>query len=654
MCGFAGFFQTGVPESVAKEILGKMNGALVHRGPDEEGFWIASAAGIALGHRRLAVLDLTPAGHQPMISLRGRYVMVFNGEIYNHAELKERVSAERGVDWRGHSDTEILLAAVDCWGLERSLREATGMFALALWDTQEEVLWLARDRLGEKPLYHGWQGSSRNRAFLFSSDLGALRPHPSFEAKLDRQALCQFMRYDYVPSPKSIYEGIGKLEPGVCLRFCPRDLSLQKFPYWSLGDVILSGKARPFLGDERQAVDQMEKLLTESVGRQVVADVPVGAFLSGGIDSSTIVALMQRQSPGKVRTFTIGFREDLYNEAVSARKVAQHLGTDHTELYMEPDRARSVIPLLPAIYTEPFADPSQIPTFLVSQLARSKVTVSLSGDGGDELFGGYNRYLLTDRLWKALSPFPATWRRKMGRWMGQLSPEDWNRLFARIDGWIPRSFRLSNWGDKIHKGAKVLDCSSMEEIYLRLVSHWENPAAVVIGATEPPPFVWANPPALAGLGGVEKMMAWDIWTYLPDDILTKVDRAAMAVSLETRIPFLDHRIVEFAWRLPLAMKIKRGLGKRILRKLLERHVPADLVERPKMGFSAPISEWLRGPLRPWAEDLLNEGALRRAGWLRPEPIRALWQEHLMGQRNWQTPLWNVLMFQGWLESTGRN
>ena len=560
--------------------------------------------------------------------------------------LRRELEAKGEVAWRGHSDTETLLAGFDAWGVRQTVERCIGMFAFAVWDKALRVLTLARDRLGEKPLYYGWQGSGANRAFLFGSELKALKAHPAFSAGIDRGALCLLLRYNAIPAPYSIYEGIAKLDPGCMLSLSLDRPEPQISQYWSLPEVARAGVAKRFSGLPEAAVDQLDDLLKDAVRQQMVADVPLGAFLSGGIDSSAVVALMQAQSNRPVKTFTIGFDDAGYNEAVHAKAVAKHLGTDHTELYVQPQQARDVIPRLPTLYCEPFSDSSQIPTFLVSQLARQHVTVSLSGDAGDELFAGYNRYQMTDRLWRRLERIPRPVRALLAWGITSVSPGGWDSL-ARF---IPGASGYRVFGDKLHKGAGVLASGSVDDLYLGLVSHQTRPESWVIGGHEPPTKLTGLRPALEGLSPVERMMALDAISYLPDDILTKVDRAAMGVSLESRVPFLDHRVVEFAWTLPLEYKLRDGQTKWPLRQVLYRYVPKELIERPKMGFGIPLDVWLRGPLREWAEALLDEARLKREGYFHPAPIREKWIEHLSGSRNWSHHLWDVLMFQAWLES----
>lgn len=647
MCGIAGFiggrFDHG--GQGARAALTRMTAAIAYRGPDSAGAWLDPEHKAALGHRRLAILDLSPAGEQPMISPSGRFVTVYNGEIYNHLELRERLKGP----WRGHSDTETLLAAIEAWGLEKALGECAGMFALALWDREEKALILARDRLGEKPLYYGWQGAGAEAAFLFGSELKALARHPGFRREIDRQALALFTRFNYVPAPHSIYAGIAKLPPGTFLTLRANEKTPVITTYWSAAEIAASGAAAPLDIGPEEATDELERVLSKAVSQQMISDVPLGAFLSGGVDSSTVVALMQAQSSRPVKSFSIGFDDPAYNEAQHAAAVARHLGTDHTELYVRPEDALAVIPSLPSIYDEPFADASQVPTLLVSRLARKQVTVALSGDGGDELFAGYNRYRLAARNWGRISKLPRPLRRAAARGLAALSPEQWNKVAGAVAPILPASLRLSLPGEKVHKAARGLASGSADELYLGLVSSWRDPAEIVIGGAEPATLGREALARLDGLGTTERMMALDMLTYLPDDILAKVDRAAMSVSLETRVPLLDHRVVEFAWRLPLGLKLSGGETKRVLRQLLYRHVPRALIERPKMGFGIPIDTWLRGPLKGWAEELIGERRLASEGYFRPEPIRSAWDAHQSGRANMQYHLWAILMFQSWLE-----
>lgn len=652
MCGLTGVM--GGYAQLAegwRAVLTTMGETIAHRGPDDAGIWFDAEACVGLSHRRLSILDLSPAGHQPMMSANGRYVIAFNGEIYNHQALRaelEKVGTGAGVapSWRGHSDTETLLAGFAEWGIKATVERCIGMFAFAVWDRQVRVLTLGRDRLGEKPLYYGWQGEGEKACFLFGSELNALKAHPVFAAGIDRDALALLMRHNYIPAPHSIYRGIHKLSPGCLLRVSLDRREPVIETYWSLTAVAVDGNRSPLSGSPEGMVEELETLLKDVVRQQMVADVPLGAFLSGGIDSSTVVALMQAQSMRPVKTFTIGFNEEGYNEAVHAKAVARHLGTDHAELHVTPRQAMDVIPKLPTLYCEPFADSSQIPTFLVAQLARQQVTVSLSGDAGDELFAGYNRYVIARKLWGKISLAPLRARALAASGIRALPPQTWNKLLEPLQPLAPRAWRQANIGNKVHKGAGTLTARDVDELYLRLVTQWE-PEDLVIGSQEPTTCLRGNWLQLPGLDEVQRMMAMDAITYLPDDILVKVDRATMGASLEGRVPFLDHRVVEFAWRVPHSMKLRDGFGKWILRQVLYRHVPKALIERPKMGFGVPIDSWLRGPLRGWVEDLLDESRLRREGFFNSAPIRRKWVEHLSGQCNWQSHLWVVLMFQAW-------
>lgn len=649
MCGFAGFIGGNNFNGLVdyESILKCMANEIAHRGPDDAGYWSEVEDQIGLGHRRLSIVDLSSAGHQPMHSESCRYVIAFNGEIYNHLSLRQELeSTGKIIKWRGHSDTETLLAGFDVWGIRKTVERSVGMFAFSVWDRQTKTLTLGRDRLGEKPLYYGWQG----RTFLFGSELKSLKANPAFEGEIDRDALCLYMRFNYIPTPYSIYKGIRKLEPGSLLSVSLRKPEPEIISYWAGKQVAELGVSNVFSGSPTQAVDALELLLKDAIRQQMMADVPLGAFLSGGVDSSTVVALMQAQSKRPVKTFTIGFNEAGYNEAEHAKAVAAFLGTDHTELYVTPRDTLDVIPRLPILYDEPFSDSSQIPTFLVAQLARQHVTVSLSGDGGDELFCGYNRYQYSSNLWHKLSIMPRPIRTLLGGWMTRISPRSWTRFADIFASFVPGLSLPVNVGDKLHKGAGILSSRSVDALYTGLVSHWQDPASVVVRGRELPTLLTGNIPSFIGLDDVQRMMALDMLSYLPDDNLTKVDRAAMGVSLETRVPFLDHRVVEFAWSLPQSLKLRDGQTKWALRQVLYRHVPKGMIERPKMGFGVPIDSWLRGPLREWAESLLSEQRLRKEGYFHAAPIRQKWAEHLSGERNWQYHLWDVLMFQAWLEN----
>ena len=643
MCGIAGQLGGSDPRQLAP-LVARMANALVHRGPDDSGLWTDESALLALGHRRLAVIDLSEAGHQPMLSASGRWVMAYNGEVYNHAALRGQLEAKgQAPEWRGHSDTETLLACVEAWGVNETLRQSTGMFAIALWDRQERVLWLARDRMGEKPLYYGWQGDT----FLFGSELKALRAHPAFNAAVDRGALALLMRHNYVPGPYSIYQGIRKLVPGTTLRIGPGLRDLEPTPYWSLAEVAEQGVARPFQGSDDEALLALEALLGNTVRGQMMADVPLGAMLSGGIDSTAVTALMQANSSRPVRTFTIGFDEKQYDEAAHARAVAKHLGTEHTELRLSGNDALALVPRLATMYDEAFADSSQLPTHMVMALARKHVTVALSGDGGDELFGGYNRYTHGPKTWNRIRRVPQPLRRAVGAGLLALPADSINRVFGGLAGRVG----IAHPGDKAHKlGARLHHVRSADDLNVSMVSEWSDHPGLVLGAGMPANLLddrsrW---PRLDN--SVDRMMALDALTYLPDDIMVKVDRAAMAVSLETRAPFLDHDLVQFAWSLPMHMKLRNGQGKWLLRRLVDRHVPPALMDRPKMGFGIPLDQWLRGPLREWAENLLSEERLLREGYFDPKPIRKTWLKHQSGQVSAGHRLWSVLMFQAWLEN----
>jgi asparagine synthase (glutamine-hydrolysing) len=646
MCGIAGVFVPGgVADAEAQAIVAAMTAVLRHRGPDDSGTWVDSAAGIALGHRRLSILDLSPLGHQPMHSPDGRYVITFNGEIYNFRALRSELTA-RGHRFRGHSDTEVLLAAVSEWTIQPAVERLNGMFAFALWDRADRTLHLVRDRAGEKPLYYGWLGDT----LLFGSELKALRAHPSFASDIDRGALALFLRRGYIPAPHTIYRGVYKLPPGTLLSLKAGDGDhAAPVAYWSARDAAARGLNDPFPQSMACAVEECDALLRDAVKLRMEADVPLGAFLSGGIDSSIVVALMQAQSPRPVKTFAIGFEEARYNEAHRAAAVARHLGTDHTELYATPAEALAVIPRLPTLYDEPFADSSQIPTHLVAALTRKHVTVSLSGDAGDELFGGYRRYFRGPALWRAMRATPAVVRRALARALSLRG----TTLAAAINRPVRRWTGKRSFTERCRQGEEILALGSAPELYGYMMSFWKQPAAVVLGGVEPPIPAMLHLPAGVAAHERHLWMYLDLITYLPDDILVKVDRASMGVSLESRIPLLDHRVIEFAWRLPLAFKTGEGQGKRMLREVLDRYVPKELVAQRKQGFGIPLAAWLRGPLRNWAEGLLDERRLRTEGFLDPRPVRRKWAEHVAGGTSWDYDLWAVLMFEAWLEETTR-
>ncbi len=643
MCGIAGFIdpKRRSGDNELKALAASMAVALRHRGPDAQGVWVDEQAGVALGHARLSIIDLSPAGAQPMQSASGRFVVSYNGEVYNAGEL--RAELERaGHKFRGHSDTEVLVEGFAEWGIGATVERLIGMFAFAVFDRKGRVLTLGRDRLGIKPLYWG-----RTKArVVFASELKAFAALPDFSPRIDRQALGAFLCTGYVPAPASIYEGIEKLEPGILLEI-REDGATRSERYWSLLDVAARGQDAVLDIDEEEARDRLETLLTDAVTRRMVADVPLGVFLSGGIDSSTVTALMQANSAQPVRSFSIGFHEEGFDEAKHAKAVAAHLGTDHTELYVTAEQALAVIPKLPTIYDEPFADSSQIPTFLVSEMTRKHVTVALSGDGGDELFAGYNRYGQGLGLARALRLLPRPVAMGLARSIRSVPPAMWDRLFDVV----PAHLRPRLPGDKIQKLADVLADDAVG-YYRVLLAQWAGAWSLVEGATAPETSAFGAD-VRARLGDELSWMQYaDSVTYLPDDILTKVDRASMAVSLEVRVPLLDHRVVGFAWQLPADLKMRGGQGKWLLRQLLHKYVPKQLVERPKMGFGVPIDAWLRGPLKDWAADLLNPAAMAQEGLLDPLPVQEKWKEHQSGRRNWQYFLWNVLMFEAWRRDQG--
>ena len=672
MCGIAGVWRlVDTPSERLEELVRRMSDALAPRGPDGSGSWIEASQSLALGHSRLKVIELSEAGHQPMVSSSGRWVVCFNGEIYNHSAMRaslEQSSDEpggTGVQWRGSSDTETLVKAIDAWGLERALLSTVGMFALAAWDRQDQTLSLARDRFGEKPLYYGWAGKGESGAFVFGSELKALMEAEAFDRTIEGRALASYLRHLFVPSPWSIFRNVYKIEPGCLLQIIgtptieppsdpirpgQRHGTVNVKRWWSLADVVQAG-AQDQVTDDTDAVGLLERTLTEAVRLQWIADVPLGAFLSGGVDSTVITALMQTQNQRPVRTFTVGFEESAFNEAPFAKAVCLHLGTEHHELFVTPKDAQAIIPQLPWMYDEPFADSSQISTHLVCMAAKRYVTVALSGDAGDELFGGYGRYLSAPKLWSTIEKIPTTGRTTLSATLRSFPVSAWDLIARNLNALIGDRASLPS-GQRIHNiGLRLANCKTRDEFDLSLISEW-NGQVPLLGETavkdSVAPLARDSLPEGILLSHESLMMYRDSMVYLPDDILCKVDRAAMAVSLEIRAPFLDHRVAEVAWRFPLEMKIRQSESKWILRQILYRHIPKKLIDRSKSGFSVPIGQWLRGPLREWAEDLLDEATLKRDGLLNPAPILKVWRQHLAERHDWTSRLWGVLMFQAWM------
>jgi asparagine synthase (glutamine-hydrolysing) len=650
MCGIAGFIdRQAIGRSQRLAIASRMAYTMVHRGPDDEGVWAPESPSVAFSFRRLSIIDLSPAGHQPMHSACGRFTIIFNGEVYNHGELRGELESS-GHRFRGTSDTEVILAAIAQWGVRAAVSRFVGMFAIALWDANDRKLYLVRDRLGIKPLYYGWNHS----VFLFASELKAFHAHPDFKPELNRPSIALLQRFGYIPHPYSVYQGVQKLPPGHILELSARenDFGSQTLEsYWDVYEIAAASRSRnsslPAKTPIAETTEKLESLLAMAVKMRMISDVPLGAFLSGGIDSSLVVALMQQASSRPVQTFTIGFDEDAFNEAKYAKQIAAHLGTDHTELYVRSREAQDVVPQLPDMFDEPYSDSSQIPTHLVSKLARRTVTVCLSGDGGDELFGGYDRYQHGDRAWSRFGRLPAIAKRSVSYGLRRLAPDQWDQLYGLAAPLLPRNRRVSFFGRKVHKLSRLLAAEQPERFYCLLVSQWQDTSEVVRGITEPATLFDQFRNGGSATSFRQRMMLLDLVTYLPGDILTKVDRASMYVSLEARVPLLDHRVVEFALSLPESLKFRDGESKFILRRVLERHVPRSLFERPKMGFGVPIGQWLRGPLRDWAESLLSERSLLQDDIFNVGRVRGIWKEHLSERCDWGDRLWTVLSFQAW-------
>ena len=647
MCGICGFYSKSSFKS--DEIIKKMNLSIHHRGPDDSGIWQDGNAGIVFGHQRLSIIDPTPAGKQPMHSSSGRLILTYNGEIYNHLEIRSELQEiKSNIKWYSNTDTETLVEALDFWGIEVTLKKLVGMFAFAVWDRKLRSLTLVRDRMGEKPIYFGWQGIGDKTVFLFGSELKALKVHPEFRGNINNDAIALQLRHNCIPAPYSIYKDIFKLLPGHYLQLKENDLVKKLLPnpkpYWSLVEVATQGVNKLKSLSANDIEKELEQLLKISIKQQMMSDVPLGVFLSGGVDSSTVVALMQAQSNQPIKTFTIGFNEQEYNEAKYAKEVARYLGTEHTELYVSAEQAMAVIPKLAYIYDEPFSDSSQIPTFLISQLAKKKVTVALTGDGGDEVFCGYNRYILSKNLWNKLTLIPLPLRKNLASGIKSINSQSWNKFFKIL----PSLNQYTNLDDKVYKIASVLESKTLFDLYYKLISNWQNPNEILLNGKEPRTFLTNYESELTKLDGQQQMMLLDSMTYLPDDILVKTDRAAMATSLETRAPFLNHKLLEYAWQIPQPLKLKKTQSKWILRQILYKYIPKKLVERPKVGFGVPIDSWLRGPLKDWAQALLDKTKLRNQGFFNPDSISIKWTEHLSGKKNWQYEIWSILMFQEWL------
>ena len=650
MCGLVGILSGSDKSSIDYNLrcLSLMNETIIHRGPDDSGVWKDSDNGVYLGHRRLAILDLSSAGHQPMSSQSRRYHMAFNGEIYNHIEIRNEIEKRvNGCKWLGNSDTETLLASLDYFGLNKTIEISQGMFAIALWDSYLKKLFLIRDRFGEKPLYYS-VSKQHSKNILFASDLSGILAHPEFSKEIDRRSLDGFLKCGYLTRHQSIYEGVSKVLPGQIVEISPADHSLRLTQYWDSTTVAMKSKENIYKGTLTEAIEELNRMLLAKVKKQMLSDVPLGAFLSGGIDSSLIASLMQENSSKPIRTFTIAFDEVGWDESAYAKQISSSLGTEHTEYKVTSREALEVIPKLNSIFSEPFADVSQIPTFLVSEMAKKEVTVALTGDAGDELFGGYERYRFTNLAWEKLSLFPLPFRKKIACFLKKIPPARINSVFAILNGILNEKLPLKAMGDRLIKGFQLIDSSNVMELYDRYVGLWNKEERLVLGAIQKNEAPQVDLISKYHISQIESMMLADTHKYLSDDILVKVDRAAMAASLETRVPFLDPDVYKFAWSLPEDMKIDKTGGKFILRKMLATYCDPSLFDRPKMGFGVPIGSWLRGPLRGWAEELLGEDKLKQQGYLNIEPVRKCWNEHLEGGRNFPNQLWAVLMFQAWL------
>ncbi|MBF0198851.1 MAG: asparagine synthase (glutamine-hydrolyzing) [Planctomycetes bacterium] len=647
MCGLAGLLNSSQHPDQWSNTLTSMGARISHRGPDYQGHWYSAEDEIGMVHCRLSILDTSEHGNQPMKSRSGRFVISYNGELYNFHELRSELKSH-GHPVESDSDTEVLLEGIECWGLEKCLSKCAGMFAFALWDTKKKELTLARDRIGIKPLYYGIHGNMLS----FCSELHALMEVPGIELKLDRNSLGSYLRHNYISSPHSIYQSVRKLPPGTWIRFRSGSPLVEAKPirYWSASEQALAGITSPFEGNYEEAKEALEEKFTHVISQHMLSDVPLGAFLSGGIDSSLVCSFMAKLSSKPIKTFSIGFHEKRFDEARYAKETASHIGSDHTELYLSPSDVLEHIPTVLALCDEPFADSSQIPTWMVSRLTRSKVTVSLSGDGGDELFGGYTRYLYAQSVWKALSRIPSPLKKMGSSFLSSVPQSIWDNSSGILNKLLPKGGGISHLGDKAQLLSRLCSCSSPKDLYLSIASLYHQPQSLLLEGEEYPSAILDKEPWSLPSSFTEQMMLIDLLTYLPGDILTKVDRASMGLSLEARVPLLDHRLVDFAWSLPLEFKCTQGQGKRILRDILAKHIPRRLIDRPKMGFSIPLAQWLRGPLREWCEELFSEKSLQDSGVWNSAEVRKLWAEHLSAKKNHQYILWNIVVFQQWLKA----